>query len=195
MITKNKNIFNLSNAFSALRLLLVIPIWILMNNLASEQARYTVVGLCIFAAITDVLDGYFARKMNQVTEFGKIVDPLADKVIVGAVVLKLFLLGELSAYYFTLIIGRDLLILLGGIIVSKKIGKVLPSNVLGKITVILISLVLLLMLLQVSHETIVFKGFYYSSILLIFMSLVAYAVRAIEFLRKSENGSVRKLQF
>jgi cardiolipin synthase (CMP-forming) len=195
MITNNKDIFNISNAFSGLRLLLVIPIWILMDNLASEQARYTVVALCFFAAVTDILDGYFARKMNQVTELGKIVDPLADKLLVGAVVLKLFLLGELSIYYFSLIIGRDLLILAGGIFVSKKIGKVLPSNILGKITVILISLVLILILLQVSRESIVFRGFYYSSILLIFMSLIAYAVRAMEFLRKSENGSIRKFQF
>jgi CDP-diacylglycerol--glycerol-3-phosphate 3-phosphatidyltransferase len=194
MIIKDKNILTISNAFSALRFLLVIPIWIIMNNL-DPQSRYIVAGLCFFAAVTDVLDGYFARKFNQITEFGKIIDPLADKVIVGAVVLKLFLLGELSATYFAMILGRDLLILAGGVIVSRKIGKVLPSNVLGKITVVMISLVLFLILLNVNPESMVFRGFYYSSILLIFVSLVAYAVRAMEFIRKNENGPVRKFQF
>jgi CDP-diacylglycerol--glycerol-3-phosphate 3-phosphatidyltransferase len=148
-----------------------------------------------FAAVTDVLDGYFARKHNQTTEFGKIIDPVADKIVVGGVVLKLFLLGTLPGHYLLMIIGRDLIILIGGIFVAKKIGRVLPSNVLGKITVILISIVLILMLLQIGPLTIVFRGFYYSSILLIFVSLIAYIVRAIEFIRKNENGTVRKFQY
>jgi cardiolipin synthase (CMP-forming) len=195
MINPKENIFTVSNAFSVLRLLLVIPIWMLMDNLGSGTVRYSVIALCTFAAFTDILDGYFARRMNQVTEFGKIIDPLADKVIVGAVVLKLFILGEISGFYFAMILGRDLLILAGGVIVSKLIGRVLPSNVLGKVTVILVSLVLILILLQVARDSIVFMGFYYSSILLIFISLVAYAVRAMEFIRKKDNGPVRKFQF
>jgi CDP-diacylglycerol--glycerol-3-phosphate 3-phosphatidyltransferase len=190
-----QEIFTLSNLLSAIRLFLIIPIWILMDNLELPWVRYSVAGLCLVAAVTDVLDGYFARKHHQTTEFGKIIDPVADKIVVGGVVLKLFLLGTLPGHYLLMIIGRDLIILIGGIFVAKKIGRVLPSNVLGKITVILISIVLILMLLQIGPLTIVFRGFYYSSILLIFVSLIAYIVRAIEFMRKNENGTVRKFQY
>ncbi len=70
----------------------------------------------MIAAITDILDGYLARKFNQVTEFGKIIDPLADKIAIGAIIIKLFIIGVIPLYYFFMIIVRDVLIFLGGII-------------------------------------------------------------------------------
>jgi CDP-diacylglycerol--glycerol-3-phosphate 3-phosphatidyltransferase len=184
-----------SNLLSALRALLVIPLWILMDNLSSSGMRYTVGGLLIFAAVTDILDGWAARKYNQVTEAGKIIDPLADKIIVGALVIKLYLLNEVPDYYIYMILGRDLLILIGGIIVTRKIGKVLPSNVLGKITVVFISFSLLFMLLGVDRSSIFFLILYYSSLFLVVFSLIGYIIRALEFIKKSENESVQKLQF
>lgn len=185
-------ILTLSNFLSVFRALLLIPLWLLMNNLDDDNRRFIIAGLCLFAALTDVLDGYFARKFNQVTEFGKIADPVADKIIVGAIVLKLFLIGAIPGYYFFMIIGRDIIILIGGIIVTKMINKVLPSNVLGKITVVFISLVLLFSVLQIRTDTLFFKAFYYSSIILIIVSLFAYALRAVEFIKKGRDGSVRE---
>ncbi|MCK7524307.1 MAG: CDP-alcohol phosphatidyltransferase family protein [Ignavibacteriales bacterium] len=55
---------------------------------------------CVFAATTDMLDGYLARKLNQVTEVGKIIDPLADKAAMAVIVVKLFLIGEISTFLF-----------------------------------------------------------------------------------------------
>ncbi|MGB5529363.1 MAG: CDP-alcohol phosphatidyltransferase family protein, partial [Ignavibacteriaceae bacterium] len=138
-----KKIFNASNFLSFIRLLLIIPAWIAFNNFDVTFYRHSVAAIGIIAAITDIMDGYLARKLNQITEFGKIIDPLADKVLIAFVVINLFLLHEIPEYYFYLIVGRDLLILLGGIIVSKKIGKVLPSDYLGKATVLAVSFVLL----------------------------------------------------
>lgn len=184
-----KEILTLSNFLSIFRALLVIPVWIFMGNLEYEWGRYIAGGLCLFAALTDVLDGYFARKFNQVTEFGKIIDPVADKIIVSAVVLKLFLIEAVPAYYFFIIIGRDLLILAGGIYVTRLINKVLPSNVLGKITVVFISLVLLFAILQVDEGSLYYKFFYYSSLVLIVVSLIAYTIRAVEFIKKNKNES------
>jgi phosphatidylglycerophosphate synthase len=97
-------IFNSSNSLSFLRLLLVIPAWIAFNNFDENLARYSVAAIGIFAAITDILDGYLARKLNQITEFGKIIDPLADKVLIVFVVLNLFLIGEIPDYYFYMIV-------------------------------------------------------------------------------------------
>ena len=145
-----KNIFNASNSLSFLRLLLVIPAWIAFNNFDRTITGYIVGGLGIFAAITDILDGYLARKLNQITEFGKIIDPLADKILVVFIVLNLFFIGEIPDYYFYMIVVSDVLILIGGIFVSKKIGKVLPSDYIGKATVLSISFVLLMILLSVN---------------------------------------------
>src|SRR5512139_694870 len=102
----SSKIFNVSNSLSFLRLLLVIPAWIAFNNF-DQTSRYIVAGIGIFAAITDILDGYLARKLNQITEFGKIIDPLADKVLVIFVVFNLFLIGDIPEYYFYLILARD----------------------------------------------------------------------------------------
>jgi CDP-diacylglycerol--glycerol-3-phosphate 3-phosphatidyltransferase len=171
-------IFNTSNSLSFLRLLLIIPTWIAFDNFDVTKAGYIVGAIGIFAAITDILDGFLARKLNQITEFGKVIDPLADKVLVVFVVLNLYLLGKISDYYFYLIVSRDILILMGGLLVSKKIGKVLPSDYIGKATVLSISFVLLMVLLNIDNESITYQILYYISIVLIFASLLSYIVKA-----------------
>ncbi len=173
-------IFNASNSLSFIRLLLVIPAWIAFNNFDFTKAGYIVGAIGIFAAITDILDGYLARRLNQITEFGKIIDPLADKVLVVFVVLNLYVLGQIPDYYFYMILSRDVLILIGGLIVSKKIGKVLPSDYVGKATVLAISFVLLMILLNVDKQFIPYLLLYYGSILLIFVSLVNYIIKAFK---------------
>jgi len=177
-----KQIFNASNFLSFIRLLLVIPAWIAFSYFDKLTMGYTVAAIGIFAAITDILDGFLARKLNQITEFGKVIDPLADKVLIAFVVINLFLIHEIPDYYFYFIVGRDLLILIGGIIVSKKTGKVLPSDYLGKATVLSISFVLLMILLNVSRESILFLILYYLSIFLIFISLLNYLIKAYKAL-------------
>ncbi|MBV6421768.1 MAG: putative CDP-diacylglycerol--glycerol-3-phosphate 3-phosphatidyl-transferase 2 [Ignavibacteriaceae bacterium] len=181
-MSSNK-IFNASNSLSFLRLLLVIPAWIAFSNF-DKTSRYTVAAIGIFAAITDILDGYLARKLNQITEFGKIIDPLADKVLVVFVVFNLFLIGDIPEYYFYLIVARDFLILIGGLIVSKKLGKVLPSDYLGKATVLAISFTLLMILLNVDRQSLPYLILYYLSILLIFISFINYVIKAIKSLNK-----------
>lgn len=173
-----KKIFNISNSLSFLRLLLVIPAYIAFNNFDQNLARYSVAVIGIFAAVTDILDGYLARQLNQITEFGKIIDPLADKVLIVYVVLNLFFLGEIPEYYFYMIVVRDALILTGGLIVSKKLGKVLPSDYIGKATVLAISFVLLMILLKVDENSVPYIFLFYLSIILVFTSLINYLLKA-----------------
>ena len=91
-----------------------------------------------------------------------------------------------------MIIVRDALIFTGGIFVSKKLGRVLPSNMLGKIAVISIGLVLFFILLQVDRSSIFFKGLYLLSILLVISSLVGYAIRAFEFIKQKKNEPIKE---
>ncbi len=187
---KSKDIYTFSNFLSFSRLLIAVPLWILMDNIGYGSTRIYIFALCVLAAITDILDGYFARKNNQVTEVGKIIDPLADKIGIGVVMIKLMLIGEIPAYYFIMVIGRDLLILIGGLFVSSKLGRVLPSNILGKVTVIIIGIIILMILLGINKLSPVYLTFYYLSIFLIFFSLIGYFIRAKEFLTKKNYGSV-----
>jgi CDP-diacylglycerol--glycerol-3-phosphate 3-phosphatidyltransferase len=180
-MSENK-IFNASNSLSFIRLLLVIPAWVAFNNFDNNLARYSVAAIGVIATITDILDGYLARKLNQITEFGKVIDPLADKVLIVFVVLNLFLLGEIPDYYFYMIIARDVLILIGGLIVAKKIGKVLPSDYIGKATVLSIAFVLLMILLNVDSQSLPYLILYYLSIVLIFASFANYLIKAAKVL-------------
>jgi len=79
-----------------------------------------------------------------------------------------------------MILARDVLILIGGLIVSKKLGKVLPSDHVGKATVLSISFVLLAILLNVDRQSIPYLILYFISILLIFVSLFNYIIKAIK---------------
>ena len=103
---KQNTIFNLPNSISFFRLLLAVPFYILVGKLNLDDSyRYYVLGLIFIAFISDILDGYIARKKDIVTETGKIIDPLADKVCVILIILQLYLIGEIPTIYFWIIIG------------------------------------------------------------------------------------------
>ncbi len=173
-----------SNYISILRVLLGIPIFIYLDKLQDAyDYRIILFSLCLFAAVTDLLDGYFARKYNEVTEFGKIIDPLADKLLMAIIVIKLYLIGEIPAFYFWIVILRDVIIFAGGIFVSNKIGKVLPSNLLGKITIISIGLFVLGIILNVRTINWLYQFLMYLSLLLSIASIFGYAIRGIESVR------------
>lgn len=190
MIVNFNEIKTKSNLISLIRLLLAIPLWFLFDGFYSGNTRWIIIAVCILGAITDALDGYLARKFHEVTEFGKIIDPLADKVVIGVVIIKLYLIGEVSGLYILLILSRDILIFIGGIILTQKLKRVLPSNVLGKITVTNIALVILLIIINISQESFIFKFFYGLSIILILISLIGYAYRAVEFIKKKDYGNI-----
>jgi len=187
VIEKNQ-ILTISNALSFLRLLLVFPVWFSLNNFQNETYRILTFILCIVAAITDYLDGYVARKRNEITEVGKIIDPLADKILVAVLTIKLYLIGELSSYFLLIILLRDIIIFVGGIVISLKLKKVLSSNLLGKITVTAIGFVFLMVIVGLSKQHIIFIAIYDSSIFLIYASLLGYIIRASEFLKKNKQN-------
>ncbi|MFA3781911.1 CDP-alcohol phosphatidyltransferase family protein [Melioribacteraceae bacterium 4301-Me] len=189
-------IITVSNIISFIRLLIAFPLLFLFkDNNTFNSYRILIVFLLIIAFITDVMDGYLARKRGEVTEFGKIIDPVADKVLVFVIVFSLFLLHELPNYLFWVILLRDLLILIGGIIFSLKLKKVLPSNLIGKITVFIIGFLLMTIILGIDKELWVYKYLIYLSILFSIISVLAYLIRAIEAIKWSKNESDKITEF
>jgi len=183
--------FNLPNSISFIRLLLAIPFYIILSQFHSlPYARYYVIGLILLAFFTDILDGFIARKKKLVTEFGKIIDPLADKALVILIVVQLYFLDEIPGVYFWILLCRDLLIFIGGIFLSRKIGKVLPSNLLGKITVLSIGFFFLAILFELDPTNFIYRFLFYISISLSFASVIAYALRGYEAIKWKNNESV-----
>lgn len=177
----NKEMFTISNFVSMLRMLLVLPTAYFLSEI-NEIEAYRVIVILFFmgAYLTDLLDGFLARRLNQITEFGKIIDPLADKVFVTMIVFQLFWMKEIPEYYFWIIILRDVIIFTGGIFVSKIIGKVLPSNLLGKITVASIAAFLLAVVGGAQKIEWLYSVLLNISIVLSFASVIGYGIRAYE---------------
>ncbi|MFZ6033540.1 MAG: CDP-alcohol phosphatidyltransferase family protein [Melioribacter sp.] len=181
-INNKLNVFTLPNLLSFIRLLTAVPLYIFLSDLETGANRYYVLIFIFIGFLTDMLDGYIARKYDKISEFGKIIDPLADKVAILVIILQLYRHDYIVPLYFWTVILRDLLIFTGGIIVSQIIKKVLPSNLLGKITAFSIGLYLLLVIIGL-EITLLYKIVFYISLLLCYLSLIGYAVRAYESIK------------
>lgn len=181
-----KHINTLSNYISFSRILLAIPIYYFVSNIENiPNSRIILIALFILAYITDLLDGYFARRNNEITELGKIIDPLADKILVIMIATYYFYFKMIPEYYFWIIILRDLIIFIGGIFVSNKIGKVLPSNYLGKGTVFSIGLFILAVTVGLDTNNVVYQVLLYLSIILSFSSVFSYGYRAFNEIKRN----------
>ncbi|MCG6167460.1 CDP-diacylglycerol--glycerol-3-phosphate 3-phosphatidyltransferase [Leptospira sanjuanensis] len=146
----NKVIFNIPNILTMLRVAAVpFFVWLLFQ----KEVEYHIAALLLFiaASLTDLIDGYLARKWNQETEFGKFLDPLADKIIVtGCFVTFIFLQEQIEFWMVCLIIGRDMLITSlrylairqGQSIRTSMLGKVKTAFQMGAIVLILVFFVL-----------------------------------------------------
>ncbi len=128
--------WNTSNLLSLARLLLAVP----MGFVLWQDDRTLTLVIFAVAIVTDLLDGYLARRLNQISDFGKIIDPLADKVFVSVVAVLLAFMDRIPLWFLLAIIARDAIILAGGVYAQKKTGVVLPSNYVGKFAVVAICL-------------------------------------------------------
>lgn len=126
----NKNL-NFPNILSLMRVALLPFIVLCLKAGQNEWA----LALMLLAVATDYFDGFFARRLGQVTDAGKIMDPLADKICVNTLTIALWLWRGFPLWAAVLIAGRDLMIVAGALFVMKK-RKIVPvSNWPGKIAV------------------------------------------------------------
>lgn len=129
---------NLPNSLSLTRIFLVpLLVVVLLTNFEGRLVfgiRKELVGAAIFAfaSLTDWLDGYLARRRQQVTSFGQVLDPLADKLLISAALISLVQMGLAPAWMVAVIIGREFAVTgLRSLAYSR--GIVMPASPLGKI--------------------------------------------------------------
>lgn len=170
-----------SNLISALRALMTIPAGIFISN----GYHVTAAVICFLAFVTDVLDGYVARKTNDVTELGKVIDPMADKIYVGVVVLVMLLHGLLPLWFVLAVLLRDVLILVVGIWATRKFKVVLPSNYPGKFAVLVIALTLFMTLLGAESSILGFM--HVLSLALMLLSLFVYGQRLLTIVQRTSK--------
>ncbi|MBK8549970.1 MAG: CDP-alcohol phosphatidyltransferase family protein [Ignavibacteria bacterium] len=172
----NKEIFYIANIISIVRIALLIPVcYLMLFDFESENTLIIILVLCMY--FSDLLDGYLARKLNQVSEFGKIIDPLADKISVIVISLILLYLGKISLWFVLIVVLRDLLILGFGIYLDKKKDIRLMSNYPGKIAVFSIGLIILFAVINSPVSLKINEYLYFVSLALIFYSSFLYFKR------------------
>jgi CDP-diacylglycerol--glycerol-3-phosphate 3-phosphatidyltransferase len=180
----DKKIFSIPNIISFFRLLLVVPLVTLFSQFNTNyDFRMYALALIGLIALTDKLDGYFARKLNQITELGKILDPVSDKVIICVMGFYLFIYGEISPAYFMLVLIRDIYVFAGSVIITKKIGTVLPSTISGKISVLMTGIFMTWSIIDANKDSWFYIFLLSSSVILIFNSIIAYTIRGLEAYR------------
>ena len=143
----------------------------------------------LLGVTTDALDGYFARMLRQESELGKVIDPLADKIGVGIVVVLLLLFGDIPAWFAGLVVTRDILIFLGGVYIKRRKGIVLPSNMPGKFAVAFVALTLVLDVLRYSFFDVIEEIALVTSCVLLVVSFIAYVRRFWHVLTTPQSES------
>jgi CDP-diacylglycerol--glycerol-3-phosphate 3-phosphatidyltransferase len=175
-----------SNLLSILRALLVIPfVAVMLSSL--PNARLWGCLIIMLAALTDKLDGTLARRFNEITEWGKILDPLADKIGVAAVALVLLWLHEIPFWFVAALVLRDLMIFAGGVFVRARYGIITASNLMGKWTVGVVSIALFAGVMRLPSPWLdVCIGV--SAVMLV-VSLLSYLLRFVTILKEQRAGA------
>ena len=184
MVRASSRFWTVSNMLSLSRVVLAIP-FLLVTLMDVPGGRWWAVAIIVVGALTDNLDGLIARRRNEISEWGKILDPLGDKVGLGAVAVVLLVKNVLPLWFFLVYIGRDLLILAGGMYIRATRGVVLPSNKAGKWTVGVVAGTLLLRLLDVRGWPM--DGAMTASVVMIVISFAGYVARFVEVVRPRES--------
>ena len=141
---------NLANKLTMLRILM-IPVFIAVLVYSKDRDivyRYIALGIFIIASVTDALDGYVARKYNMITDFGKLMDPLADKILVSSALIILIELGNISSWVVSIVIAREFIISGIRLIATEK-NIIIAASPLGKLKTVSQMLSVILMLLSI----------------------------------------------
>lgn len=171
---------NLPNKLTVLRMFL-IPVFIVFMKLPFEQGRVIALIVFIAASLTDTADGYIARKYDLVTDFGKFMDPLADKLLVCSAMILLIDTGQLASWIVIVIIAREFIIS-GFRLIAVDNGIVIAASMWGKVKTVCQMVMIIALIWNLP-----FFWFYIFEQILIYASLILTVVSLIDYLIKNRE--------
>lgn len=127
-------VFTLSNFISFSRFFIAFPVVFLHYNNGTSN-NPLIIGLILYAALSDYLDGLVARKTNTISEVGKVIDPVSDKLCAVVLFIYTVWLGWVPLWFLLINVVRDTLIMIGSSFIKIKYGKVAMSTLTGKLYV------------------------------------------------------------
>ena len=126
-----RQIFWPANLLSLARVALALPLGYCLS-LRTQEGTIAAVVILVAAGVTDFLDGYLARRSGRISSLGAALDPVADKVFVAALILYLIAYRGFPVWLAAMLVGRDLVLLFGGLILLKKNRPTIPARLYGK---------------------------------------------------------------
>lgn len=175
-------IWTVSNILSLSRIILMIPASYFLATPMMYHREIAVL-IILIAVSTDAIDGYVARKFDQISDLGKVIDPLADKVGVAIVVVMLVIYDDISLWFAIGILARDVTIFLAGLYIKSKTGIILPSMMSGKVAVSFLALYLVLAILRYSSIDMIERLVFLVTVVALLYSFLQYAHRFFATLR------------
>jgi cardiolipin synthase (CMP-forming) len=140
---------NIPNILTIFRFFLV-PAYLFVYFSDIPSKLYWSIAIILLAGITDVVDGYLARRYNLVTEIGSLLDPLADKLMIIAVFLSLLITHKISLWAAFAVFLRDISMILYSTLFHLKGKKTIPANIMGKLTTVLFYIALFALLFSIN---------------------------------------------
>lgn len=174
---------NLANKITIFRVFLV-PIFMIVLYSNIPNNTYIAAGVFILASLTDTLDGYIARSRNMITNFGKFIDPLADKVLVSAALISLVELGSIPGWVVVVIIAREFTIT-GFRVIAASDGVTIAASPLGKIKTITQLIAIILLLLNNYPFSIINLPI---DMIMLYISLFFTVISGIDYINKNKNA-------
>ena len=189
--TRQDRIMTLANAISISRIFLTIPLVLIFEDIANGMTGklWQAFVLIIIIVLTDFLDGYVARKAEGITNFGKLIDPVADKICMMVVLIYLIISYKLPFLLFFLILGiRDIFLIIIGVYLMFSQEEVFQSNKSGKWFIGISALMMVLFLLKdpLNIPNLILWSFYLISTLLFTFSTFEYIRRYLRYFKELE---------
>ncbi len=146
-----------------------------------DNGKYIAVAIFIIASLTDMLDGKIARKYNLVTNFGKFMDPLADKLLVCSAMICLVATGQLASWIVIIIISREFIIS-GFRLIAADNGIVIAASYWGKFKTVFQMLMIIVLILDIQNV-----GFQVLGVILTYVALILTVVSLIDYIAKNKQ--------
>jgi CDP-diacylglycerol--glycerol-3-phosphate 3-phosphatidyltransferase len=178
--------WTISNLLSFSRIILLIPILLFLRE-NTPAGNLKAFGFMLLAAATDWFDGYLARRFHQKSDLGRIIDPVSDKICVGAIAAYLAIFRDFPLWFLILILARDFTILIVGLFMTVRRG-VPESNWPGKVAVTAMAVVLIVFTLDIAA---VKWPFFWIMVALFFVSVVSYAPRILGSTKRKTPATTR----
>ena len=167
---------NLPNKLTVFRVILVPVFLVLLYVSAIPENNYLAAAIFIIASLTDMLDGKIARKYNLVTNFGKFMDPLADKLLVCSALIALADLDKIAGWIVIVIIAREFIIS-GFRLVASDNGVVIAAGWWGKVKTAVTMVTIILVVLELPYH-----GSHIVNTVLIYISLVLTIISLLDYI-------------